>query len=300
MWQEPNNTTAMDALADLCRDQGQLEQAKTLYNQSIALAPNENFTKYLNIALLLEGTEAVRAFSYGIQLIQAEITAVQAGEHEGDAKWLSSQLCSAYVSLADVYLTDLCFDENAETFCEQYLASAVQADPTSYEPMQKLASVRMSQQRTDEARAALEQSMAMWMKSDMATTDEPDEAPPADADDADFMDDDDSVLPPLEFRLETAKILLELNMPEKAHLIAEVCLAEDDENIELLYVAAVARNFVNDLDGAWHLLQRLELILSKTDVSPELQQMVGALVADVKQRLLTRAASAGVQFTAEQ
>lgn len=63
------------------------------------------------------------------------------------------QLCGAYCSVAELYLTDLCFEENAENDCESALQAALQLDTPTSPPdaVQAMANLRLSQNRVDEA-----------------------------------------------------------------------------------------------------------------------------------------------------
>lgn len=66
------------------------------------------------------------------------------------------QLCGAYSSLVELYLTDLCYGENAEVECESNLQSALKiTDPVDGQPfvdaLQSLTSLRLSQNRGREA-----------------------------------------------------------------------------------------------------------------------------------------------------
>jgi len=63
------------------------------------------------------------------------------------------QLCGAYCSVAELYLTDLCFEENAENDCESALQAALQLDESTSPPdaVQAMANLRLSQNRVDEA-----------------------------------------------------------------------------------------------------------------------------------------------------
>jgi cytochrome c-type biogenesis protein CcmH/NrfG len=62
------------------------------------------------------------------------------------------------------------FDPAAEKTCEDLLASALQTDPGNAEALQALASVRMSQQRPDEAKQCLEQAWSAWKDLDLGQT----------------------------------------------------------------------------------------------------------------------------------
>jgi hypothetical protein len=54
------------------------------------------------------------------------------------------------------------FDPAAESNCDELLKSALQVDPENTEALQTLASVRMSQQRPDEAKELLEKAWLSW------------------------------------------------------------------------------------------------------------------------------------------
>jgi len=58
------------------------------------------------------------------------------------------------------------FEPEAEKTCEDLLLAALQIDPGNPEALQTLASVRMSQQRTEDATQCLEQSWAAWKDLD--------------------------------------------------------------------------------------------------------------------------------------
>ena len=58
------------------------------------------------------------------------------------------------------------FDPAAESNCEELLKSALQVDPENTEALQTLASVRMSQQRPDEAKEILEKAWHSWKDLD--------------------------------------------------------------------------------------------------------------------------------------
>jgi len=63
------------------------------------------------------------------------------------------QLCGAYCSVAELYLTDLCFEPNAEKDCESALDAALLLDDPQSSPdaVQAMANLRLSQNRGLEA-----------------------------------------------------------------------------------------------------------------------------------------------------
>ena len=63
------------------------------------------------------------------------------------------------------------FDPAAESNCEELLKAALQVDSENTEALQALASVRMSQQRPDEAKGLLEKAWLSWKDLDAGVSD---------------------------------------------------------------------------------------------------------------------------------
>lgn len=59
------------------------------------------------------------------------------------------------------------FDPAAESTCEQLINLAFETDPNNVEALQTLASVRLSQQRPDDARVCLEKAWIGWKDLDL-------------------------------------------------------------------------------------------------------------------------------------
>lgn len=62
------------------------------------------------------------------------------------------------------------FDPSADKNCEDLLNQALQTDPGNTEALQALASVRLSQQRPDDAKICLEQAWSQWKDLDLGLT----------------------------------------------------------------------------------------------------------------------------------
>jgi hypothetical protein len=121
--------------------------------------------------------------------------------------------------------------------------SALEADPTSLDASQTLASFRLSQNRKADACAAMEtvyiraKTMRQGLHSRTVFQDLSEEA--VAGDDAKEYDD----IPDINFFLTTIKLLIECESPalsEKALDLATDLLNDDDENVECWYIAGVA------------------------------------------------------------
>ncbi|KAG0307641.1 hypothetical protein BGZ99_001385 [Dissophora globulifera] len=178
-----------------------------------------------------EQLEAISYFEQGVKLMSEERSKMPIDLTKGSEYLaLSSKISSALCSMTDIYLTDCCFEPNAESQCESYLAQAVQVEPVTPEVYQTLASVRLSQQRVDEAKAALSQGLALWLGSDPT--------------------EDDGPTPDYETRLALVKLLLETAMYDEAFTVLNGLIEENDQVPDTLYLFGWA-NYIA-AEELWH------------------------------------------------
>ncbi|KAJ2019538.1 hypothetical protein IWW57_005096 [Coemansia sp. S610] len=117
--------------------------------------------------------------------------------------------------MTEIYLTDCCFEEDAEKRCKELLQSGLLIDPDCPEVYQTMASVRLSQNRPDDARDCVAKSMALWADKELT---------------------DLTQIPSYENRLALVRLLLELDDKEKALGLLELLQKEDDENVDAWYL----------------------------------------------------------------
>lgn len=93
-----------------------MRDAKVLA-RSILVGPEEGPDKYLYMAQLHEGREALGHYEKGLELLQRQLAGDAAGTKELEAA-LRQRVCMAYCSVGELFLTDLCFDQDAESRCQ--------------------------------------------------------------------------------------------------------------------------------------------------------------------------------------
>merc|ERR1719383_927059 len=177
---------------------------------------------------------------------------------------LQSDICRGHISVAEIYLTDLCEAEDAASVCKHHLDKAIESKPSSPEAHQLLASWCISMMddeeegddKFDEAKKAIQTAVALWLPQYQKATAEDDEddddSPTAAASllsgpstSAGAMADPVQPCPlSVDERIDTAKYLIELFMMKSdedqlANLAVEVLdtiLDEDDDNIFVWYL----------------------------------------------------------------
>jgi tetratricopeptide (TPR) repeat protein len=236
---EPHNTNVMDAIAEVLLQVGEQEQALQLLIQSTTIAPTENPMKWFNLAQLQNGSDAHHCYASGIELLKADLSKLtDDSEDIASVELLNKQLAKALCSMAELYLTDLCYDDGAEQQCENLINEALTYDPNSLDAQNAQASLRISQSRIYEACDIIEKVFSVIKAQREAVAQ------------ITIVDDlqagiDTSDVPIPELCIASAKILLECATarPQLAGCASEliVSLLEDDhDNVELWYLAGIA------------------------------------------------------------
>lgn len=268
--QRSEDTSIMDVLADCFLGMGDARSALPLIERSIELAPESSPYKYLYMAQLEHGQEALASFqtairvfaklrdssegdaaglggkSEGSTVFGMEVDGSGEEERERKERNVNKEVAKAYCGIAELYLTDLCDEEDAEQQCENALKSALDVDKGNLDAKQTLASMRISQCNTAEAASII------------TSVYEEVYGPVRDAQNKPIMDmvteeasaekegttNDGKDLPDPAFLLQTCKIMIEC-APEDASLatraldLLELLINQNDEDPELWYVTGM-------------------------------------------------------------
>ena len=152
----PNDTLIMDQYTDLLIQLGEHQKAKQLIERSINLNPEKDGQKYLNLAEMLTGAEAVQMYLKGISVLQGDHSRFQQSLNSGQEAHCLRQMASAHASIAESYMTEpLCDDSDAENQCEQNIEQALQMQPENLDALQTRAQLRLLRQKDSEAKGLL-------------------------------------------------------------------------------------------------------------------------------------------------
>ncbi|CEG44895.1 Tetratricopeptide TPR1 [Plasmopara halstedii] len=236
--QDPSNTSLLDSIGELSTELDNPERALSAFQQSVRLSPSQNPTKYFYLSQLVVGKEAEQYMTQGITFLQQELQR-QADPNSFEAMTIKKQICDAYCSLGELYMTDLCYDEEAEGRCEKSFEEAMKYDVGLPEPTQALANLRLVQQNKEGADSLLNETYRRLNENC-----------------------DDESMPSLDFRTATGKMLIEVERYEEACDVLEGVMQEDDENAELWFLVGTCYRAMDDLPNALEFFEKCQQMLN--------------------------------------
>ncbi|KAK3669503.1 hypothetical protein LTR78_010604 [Recurvomyces mirabilis] len=239
LWKQVQNSSvaealpALNLLGEINVELGAIDEARIYFEEAVKLDPDGKVPesmgggaeKFLWLAQLCEegGQVSVQWFEMGVTALQHEIAAVEGGQMNGlDEEALlmlrvekKRKLANALCGMVEVYMTDLSWEDDAEARCENLVMEAMTVeDETSPEVLQTLASVRLSQDRKDDAQAALSRSLQIWRD----------------------LDPEDPAVPDFPTRISLARLLMEAEMETDAMHVLQRLVQDDDQSVEAWYL----------------------------------------------------------------
>ncbi|KAF3762311.1 hypothetical protein M406DRAFT_263436 [Cryphonectria parasitica EP155] len=235
---------AYNLLGEIHIELGEIDDARALFLKAAGLDAEGALAEDLGggpdkfnwLAQLSEegGADSVRWYEKAAACLRTQIQALTeaAGEARGKgsahgaleeelearADEKKRKLAETLCAVAEVYMTDLSWEEDAEARCETLVTEATMLAPELPDAWQTVANVRVSQSRRDDAVAALERSLSLW--SD--------------------LDPEDPRVPPFPSRVALARLLMECELEGKAVDVCERLVLEDDTSVEAWYLGGLA------------------------------------------------------------
>ena len=176
-----------------------------------------------------------------IEVLEEAVDEMHTSDTDGEAQTKKvldekkSKLADALCAMAEVYMTDLSWEPDAEKKCETWVTEAVVVCPDQFSAgvLQTLASVRISQERIDDARTALKRSLDIWHKDGTSSSSE-------NVRDAmvagDGEADEDTSKPDFATRVSLCRLLMEVQLEQLAFSVLKGLVGEDDQSVECWYL----------------------------------------------------------------
>jgi len=220
----PDHPRALETVAMLLLEAGENEKAKQCLGRAITVQPNLGHAKYFSLAQLFSGHESLEIYQQGIRLIEETLTQYE------DQTEVRKELSSAYCAVAELFMTDLCDDPEAENKCTHSVNKAVEVDDKNPEALQTKARFQLIKSEFENARMDLNKSLDLWLPAYTAVLENR-------AHEAGNSFDPVEICPLLyTTRLSTARMLIELEEWDKATQVLDGLTEEDDEVIDVWYL----------------------------------------------------------------
>ncbi len=245
----PDYAPSYELLGEILVEQGDSRNAIIAFQKAIELdqtpgilsnsshakgsVEEAGYSKYLWMAQLSEegGEQSLQYYQSGIDILTRLVASAFSSSCSSSTKsasddGLKTKLASAYCGMAELYMTDLCMTDRAEQNCDMYVTRALLTDENSVEALQTLASMRLSQNRTEEAKTALLRSLDLWylpLEHEQEDTNA-------------IKRVVDGKKPAYASRMSLVRLLLESGLDEEAISVLQTLADEDEEMVDLWYL----------------------------------------------------------------
>ncbi|KAI3638339.1 hypothetical protein MIR68_003950 [Amoeboaphelidium protococcarum] len=190
----------------------------------------DNFQAYLYLGQLHAGKQSVEYIEQGIQRCQQQLIICSDDSLKLELQFYIS---NAYCSLVDIYMSDLCFEEDAEQRCNQYASSAIQSCESNPDAYMTMASLQLTIKNIDQAKQFLLKSVSLWIPQDILEV-----CNDISSQDYQLMSPM-SDMPQYESRSSLVRQLMECELFDVALIVIESLLGENDVDLSVLHCKAL-------------------------------------------------------------
>ena len=246
---EPNNVKIHECYGNVYAETGDIDNAMKYFNEAVRLEPNTGHVKYLYLGQITEGREAVQHYEKGIAIMKETIEYQKNNKNESNnEKPLSNgDVANVYCSLAEIFMTDCCMDDDAEEQCEKYCKLAVETDEKSLDAAVSMSNLLLNQSKMDEAKIATEKALALWTELSKDI-------------------EEDSIPENLSYeaRVTLIKLLIEVEVYDKVSPIVDQLIEENEDDIRIWYYLGLAKSLMKDTDNPRFYLEKALELIEKT------------------------------------
>ena len=242
---EPENTDVLETIGNVSAELGDSESAKKYLLKSVNLKPNEGHVKYLYLGQLSEGTESVEYYKKAISMMTVLL------DTEQENKISSRDISNVYCSLAELYMTDCCMEENAEQLCETSCKQALQLDEENPEAHIVMCNFLLTK---GDVKSAQDIALKLYVVWDTLS-----------------KNDGDNIVELISYetRLTLIKILIEVEFYDKVSSIGIQLLEENEDDIRTWYYIGLSKSLLKEVDGHQYHLETALYLYEKNNLQDE-------------------------------
>ena len=241
---EPENVSTLVTFGNICAELGDLENAKKYFSKAITLDPLKGHIKYLYLGQLTEGSEAVEYYKKAIEIMNSTI---QDQKNCASNQVITEKdLSSVYCSLAEIYMTDCCMENDAETVCEVYCKQAIECDNENLDALLAMCNFLLSKENVSEAEAYVQNAFSLWKRL------------------SEEMSENISDAIAYESRISLIKLLIEIGLYENVSHIVDQLIDENEDDLRIWYYLGLSKSFLKDSDNPRFYLEKALELITKT------------------------------------
>lgn len=157
-----------------------LENAYNVLIKACELDPtgDQGTEKFLYLGQIIGGSDGLKYLDNGLNKLSVQLNAINEDKGEDDnilvelskvyetkeqlQKYFIKKLNQGIFAKIEIWMTDLCMEPEAEDQCNNLIAYSLELDNQNPESLSLLSSIRISQQRVDEAKEALKTSWTLF------------------------------------------------------------------------------------------------------------------------------------------
>jgi len=237
-----DNVRALEATATLLLEAGDAENAKHCLGRAITVAPSVGHTKYLSLAQLMQGKESLELYNKAIEIMTKSIRDIESSPEKNHSEQtekkinsssiqtLKQELSNAFCAITELWMTDLCDENEAEQECESNIQKSIEAYDSNPEAWQTKARFHLIKSEFEDAKSCMNESLAKWLP---LYTEALQSRPSSSKQKFDPVE----VCPLLyTTRIATAKILIELEDWDNATKVLDGLIEEDEDVVDTWYL----------------------------------------------------------------
>lgn len=175
-----SNVPFLQIFGETLLENNDLENAYNILMKACELDPtgNQGTEKFLYLGQIIGGSDGLEYLDNGLNKLSVQLNAINEDKGEDDnilvelskvyetkeqlQKYFIKKLNQGIFAKIEIWMTDLCMEPEAEDQCNDLIAYSLELDNQNPESLSLLSSIRISQQRVDEAKEALKASWTLF------------------------------------------------------------------------------------------------------------------------------------------